>query len=235
MEIQTKGWKRGNVETINQNLSILNHPILSIKTWNQNVEPNVEPIHPSIHQSINQSIKGYISELLRRRHFLHRDFRQFLIPAPHFPPQFPLIPPIAERLDRIHIERMLPLANPRLSHLDLRLLLLPIHRSAVLPHAPLQFRGERLLILRLVELVLATQMVEFLPFEREILAAPSPRHGSQTVRLLATIRTARTAFLARDRGGLKPVRENNIRVHRTHIQVINDGRFTTSGAIAKKL
>ena len=50
--------KGGNVETINQNLSILNHPILSIKTWNPNVEPIlpfIHLIHPSTHHSINQS------------------------------------------------------------------------------------------------------------------------------------------------------------------------------------
>ena len=94
---------------------------------------------------------------------------------------------------------------------------------------------ERLLILRLVLLVLAAQMIELLPFEREILASPPPRHGSQTIRLLAAIRTTRTAFFARDRRGLQPVRENNIRVHRTHIQMINDGRFSSCGSIAKQL
>ena len=203
-----------------------------MNTWYKMVEIKNQSSHPSQN---TKPIQGYISQLLRRRHLLHRDLRQFLIPTPHSRQKSPLIPPIAKRLDRIHIKRMLSLTNPRLSHLNLRLLLLSIHRSAILPHTSLQLRRERLLILWLVLLVLAAQMIELLPFEREILASPPPRHGSQTIRLLAAIRTTRTAFFARDRRGLQPVRENNIRVHRTHIQMINNGRFSSCGSIAKQL
>ena len=131
---------------------------------------------------------------------------------------------------------MLPLANGRLAHLHRGLLHLVVHLPAVLLRTLLHLRRQLLLhLLMFVLAVLVVDLIKLALVQRQVVAAPLPRHHLLAPVAVVVVRTRRADAPVGDRRGLQPVGENDVRVHGAHIQVVYHGRLMAVRTVAQHL